>query len=162
MAYRTKKRKSHRRRRIGKVATARRRRTTSSKKINAQRMLGLVLGAVVPVLAGKIKVGAKKEPIDGKIIGASALVIGFFLPQFIKGDLAAGAADGLTASGGVILLQEFDVLNGIPVIAGWKELPTVSGVCSDPEKAIHDQNQSSVFRPSITQIMNGMYNRRED
>lgn len=159
MAYRKKtvrrrrsapKRKSTRRRRIGGVST---------RKANVTRLLGLVAGAVAPSLLGNIKVGG--SPIDAKIVGAASVAIGYLLPGFVKGDLVAGIGDGLIAGGGVMLLNEFNVLNGIPIIAGWKEMNTINGP-GPTQQPIREVAQASTFRPTAAQIMRGVYNKRRD
>lgn len=160
MAYRkakTRKRRSYRR-----SSTTRRRRRIGGigrKSGNTTRLLGLVVGALAPAIVGNIKV--KGEPIDGKIVGAASVVLGYLLPGFVKGELFAGIGDGMIASGGVKLLQEFNVLGAIPVIAGWQNMPTISGTGSAQER-LQQAAQSSNFRPSASQIMAGIHRGRRD
>jgi len=161
MAYKS-KRRATRRRSTKRSAPARRRRrlgSVGSRRSNITRLAGLIVGAVLPVFAGKIKVNG--NPIEGKIVGAASMAVGYFLPNFIKGDLVGGIADGLLASGGVVLLTEFNVLAGIPVIAGWKDMPTIAGPkVTNPSQVVIDSGQNSSFRPSVSQMINGVYNRR--
>ena len=125
------------------------------------RLLGLVAGSLVPVIAGNIKMDGK--PIDGKIVGAASVVIGYLLPSFVKGDLVAGIGDGMLASGGVQLLNEFNVLSGIPVIAGWQDLKVINGVDKFKEaEKLRDGGQDAEFRPSMAQRLNGYYSRGYD
>lgn len=163
MAYKS-KRRATRRRSVRRSPAPRRRRRLGAigkRRESITRLAGLIVGAVLPVFAGKIKVNG--NPIDGKIVGAASLAIGYFLPSMVKGDLVAGIGDGLLASGGVVLLTEFNVLAGIPVIAGWRDMPTIAGPKVgnvSPSKSIIEAGQNSSFRPSVSQMINGVYNRR--
>ncbi len=147
----TRRKSSPRRRRIGAVR--------ASRRGNGMRLVGLVAGAIAPAFIGMIKING--NPIDPKIVGGASLVAGYLLPTFIKGDLAAGVGDGMIASGGVTLLKEFNVISGIPVIAGWQDMKTINGTGTQSER-IQEQTMSAPFRPSASQIMNGMYGRRYD
>lgn len=157
MAYR-KKTAPRKRRATAKRSTSRRRRigAVSSRRVNIARVAGIIVGSVLPILAGNIKIGG--EPIKGKIVGAASLAAGYFLPNFVKGDLVSGIGDGLLASGSVILLTEFNVLSGIPVISGWKDMKAINGT-TDPASSMRNLGQETTFRPSVSQMLNGIYNR---
>jgi hypothetical protein len=161
MAYRAKTR-SRRKRSTHRKASPRRRRRIGGigkRRENGMRLIGLVAGAVAPAFIGMIKING--NPIDPKIVGGASLVVGYLLPTFIKGDLAAGVGDGMIASGGVTLLKEFNVISGIPIIAGWQDMKTINGT-GKPADTLKEMGQTSVFRPSVSQVMNGMYSRRYD
>lgn len=148
MAYRTRRRHTKRhttRRRMGAV---------KGKRGSMSHIAGLIGGAVVTGVINKF-VGSKLDP---KILAGLEVVGGYFLPTFVKGDLMQGVGDGMIAAGGLSLLQQFGVLNGIPIIAGWRELNTVNGV----EKKVTPKELSTQnsYRPSVSQVFNGIYNRR--
>lgn len=138
MAYRTRRRKSaSTRRKVGAVG---------KRRDGITRTIGLVLGAVGTGLINKY-VGTK---VDGKVLAFGEVALGYFLPNFIKGNLGAGIGDGLIAAGGLNLLSEFGVLNGIPVIAGWRELSSVNGV-KQPTPA--DRNTEAEYTPGNVAFM---------
>lgn len=92
------------------------------------RGLGVIAGAAGGMLVGK-KLSEMEKPIDAKIIAGGSLVLGFLLPNFAKGPLFEGIGLGLMASGGVSLLQDFGVLNGVPpLISGYRDVKVISGL----------------------------------
>lgn len=167
MAYRKKTSRVGRRRTA--VRTTRRRRrigAVSARKQNVMKVVGLIAGAVIPqMLSGKVVFG---QTLDPKIVGIGSVVLGFLAPRFVKGDLVEGIGSGLIASGGVLALKEFNILSGIPVIAGWRDMKVINGanpavgatVDKSNASKLRDFGQSNSFRPSASQMMNGMYNRR--
>ncbi len=162
MAYhKTRRRRSSSRKSSPRRTTRTRRRiggiSTRAKRDSMPRLAGLVAGAVATGLINKM-VGKMAKPLDPKIVCAGEVIIGYFLPNFIKGDLVAGIGDGMVAAGGLGLLHEFNVINGIPIIAGWRELNTVNGV---PKKVTpRELSTQNSYRPSVSQVMNGIYYRR--
>jgi hypothetical protein len=153
MAYRSKRRSSTKRRSSGR----RRIGGVKARRESVTRVIGLVGGAIGTGLINKYA-GAKLNP---KILGAIEVVAGYFLPTFIKGDLASGIGDGLIAGGGFTLAREFNLISGIPIIAGWKELGTVNGTPRTPDqRRVMEASVEGGFRPSVSQVFNGMYYRR--
>lgn len=157
MAYRkrtaTKRRRSPvRRRRMGAASR-------SSRKLKVAKIAGLIVGAVAPQFLSGMNIGGKV--LDAKIVGIGSAAIGFLLPRFVKGEFFEGVGSGMIASGGVITLKEFNVLNGIPIIAGWQDMKIINGPGASPTmskgNALRDNGQSSPFRPSASQMMNGYY-----
>lgn len=152
MAYRKTRRKSSTRRHKRRIGAVRVRRDA------IQRTLGLVGGAAVTgFLNGWISDYQTKNPgtvIDSKLIAIAEMAIGWFGPGFIKSnDLINGIGDGMIAAAGINLLRDLDVIKGIPVIAGWKELNTVSGV--GDQKPMGQQVPGESYTPSN---VFGMYN----
>lgn len=159
MAYRKRPRRSVRRSHA-KGAPSRRRVGGIRRKIKRDsmpRLAGLIAGAVATGLINKL-VSKMAKPLDPKIVAGGEVLIGYFLPNFIKGEIIAGVGDGMIAAGGLSLLHELNVINGIPIIAGWKELNTING----PGKEVtpRDISTQNSYRPSVSQTMNGYYYRR--
>lgn len=159
MAYR---KKTTRRRSVRRAAPARRRRMGAVGRKRGQnftKLLGGIAGVVIPNMLSGMTVGG--TVLDGKIVGAGSAAIGFFLPQFVKGDFAEGASIGMMGAGGALLLKEFGVLNGIPIIAGWQDLKAINGTGAaiGVAQSVKDAVQSQEFKPSFSQVMNGIYNR---
>ncbi len=153
MAYRkrsTHRRKSGPKRRRSRMGAIGRRRE------GIQRTLGLVGGAVLTGFLNGVVPMDKLGTNGKKYIAAGEVVLGYFLPQFLKGDLFAGVGDGLIAAGGLNLLHEFGVINGIPTIAGWRELSPVNGV---PQKTVEQQNGD---RDNVSYMYNNAYGRVSD
>lgn len=170
MAYRAKaKRRSYRRRTSSAPKRRGRRRigAVSGRKQNAARMLGVVAGAVLPqFIAGKTIFGITFTPT---VTGAVSAGLGFFAPRFIKGDFVEGVGLGMIGSGGALLLKGFGVLNGIPIIAGWQDMKAINGApAASPAFQANETTTTRVrnvansrsFRPSVSQVFNGVYNRR--
>lgn len=153
MAYRARRRRTTRHKRSGRRMGA-----VRGRRDAIQRTLGLVAGAAATgFINGMIMDYQTKNPgtvIDSKIIALGEMAIGYFGPSFIgKGnDLVAGLGDGMIAAAGLNLLRDLDVIKGIPVIAGWRELQTVSGVNDQPTK---EKGMSDGYVPSN---VHGMYN----
>lgn len=161
MAYR--KRTRSKRRSHSRAVVHRRSRRMSgirsrAKRDSMPRLAGLVAGAVATGLINKF-VGKMAKPLDPKLVAAGEIVIGYFLPNFVKGDLVAGIGDGMVAAGGLSLLTQLNVLNGIPIVAGWRELNTVNGPGKDAVSP-RDIALENNFRPTVSQMMNGYYYRR--
>lgn len=158
MAYRKARRKAPKRhkRRMGAV---------SVRRDAIQRTLGLVGGAALTgFLNGWISDYQTKNPgtvIDSKIIAIAEMAIGYFGPSFIgkRSDLVNGVGDGMIAAAGINLLRDLDVIKGIPVIAGWRELQTVSGV-NDKPKADKEIQPSEQYTPSNLHSMYSQFTRR--
>lgn len=163
MAYR----KKSRAKKSGRVGAVKRR-SSGSTKNNAGRVLGLIGGAVLAGVASSAISKQVSNPNAAKIAAGGAVVLGFLLPRFIKGDIAAAAGAGMIAQGGYKLLQEFDVLNGIPFVAGFNDLPMINGpVPQNSEgpaqkvtaKEANDAVRMRPFRPTISQVMGSVYYR---
>lgn len=93
--------------------------------------------------------------LDPKLASAGAVVLGFVLPNFVKGPLFQGVGDGMIAAGGLNLLNETGILSGLPVISGWQDLRTINGM---PDHLRDAAGQSETGSPSY--FLNGLYGRR--
>jgi len=128
-----------------------------AKSTGTARLAGLVIGAAATGLLNKM-VG---EKIDGKILSAGEVAIGYFLPQFIKGNaLVAGVGDGMIAAGGLNMLKEFGVLNGMNLINGYSDLNTINGLPQQLEDmAIQpQQTYKKVGGLGMANVINGVPN----
>jgi hypothetical protein len=96
---RTHRRRHHSRRRIG--------------AIKAGSAIKKVAGIAAGVFAGRLIVTKVASTMDPKIANAIPLVVGFFVPKFLKGDIGEGIGDGLIAAGTLGLLQNLNVVSGI-------------------------------------------------
>lgn len=166
MAYRSKTKRRTSRRRATPVSKRRRRiGAAPARKQNAARMLGVVAGVILPqFLAGKTVMGIT---FDNKVLGAVSAGLGYFAPRFVKGDFVEGVGLGMIGSGGALLLKGFNVLSGIPIIAGWQDMKAINGAPAasptfEQPVATRLRNSANVnsFRPSVSQVFNGVYNRR--
>lgn len=157
MAYRKKARKASKRR--GRVGASPRKRG-----VNITKVAGLIAGAAAGSVIAKLVEDRVENDNASKIAAAGVGVLGFMLPKFVKGDLAASAGDGLLAYGGLRLLQDFNVLNGIPFVAGWQDMKLING----PGKVAGTSGDltktaaAAPFRPTMSQVMNGVYRRSYD
>lgn len=167
MAYRAKKRRSSHRRKSHRKGSRRRRMgavSTGGRRGRLTRVLGGLVGVVGSKYINKIR-GVEK--LDPKILAAIVIAAGYFAPSVIparmRSPFVEGIADGLMISGGLSLATEFGVINGIPIVSGWREFNAVNGV-EDTRKVTHkeliDHANTEVYRPSVSQVMNGYYNRR--
>lgn len=162
MAYRkrVKRTPKKRRARVGAVRT---------RGLNIQKVAGLIAGAGVTALAYQMATKDATNQWIGKAVAGGSIVAGLFLPTFIKSDLFKSVGDGMIAAGGYKMLQEFDVLNGIPFVAGWKELnlingpgPSAAAVDRPTSANVHREAVNVPFRPTMSQVLNGVYRRRYD
>lgn len=133
------------------------------RKESIARLGGLVGGAVATGMINKYVTPMLAKSIGEhtpKVLAALEIAVGYFLPAYVKGELVAGIGDGMIAAGGLGLLKEFGVINGIPIIAGFKELNAVNGVNPTQSKVVDmSTSNSHGYRPSVSQVMNGIYNR---
>jgi hypothetical protein len=105
------------------------------------------------------------DKIDSKLLAGIVIAAGYFVPGFLPAKfrpIAEGVGDGLMIAGGLSLLSDFGVLNGIPIVAGFRDLSAVNGVEEKrvTHKTFTESANDEVFRPSVSQIMNGYYYRR--
>lgn len=127
-------------------------------KQDTTRVLGLVVGAVATTFLGNMV----PATVDRKIVAAGEVVLGYLLPGFVKNNpLIAGVGDGMIAAGGLTLVKEMGVLNGIPIIAGYKELSTINGPTPRTARKVSEVARESNYRPTVSQMMNGVYYRRQ-
>jgi hypothetical protein len=71
------------------------------------------------------------DTIDSKIKNAIPLVVGLFLPKYIKGAAGMALGAGMIATGGLKLIQDFGILNGIgetPMIAAFRNMRQLNGI----------------------------------
>jgi len=122
------------------------------KKRSGERLIGLIVGAAGTAFANKF-IG---EKVDGKILAAGELAIGWFLPSFIKGELGAGIGDGMFAAGGLNLLHEFGVVSGLPLIAGYRDMSTINGLPPELENMSVQPQQTFKKFGSMANVINGM------
>lgn len=117
--------KTKRRRRVSGVAkvgakhrTTRRRRRRISGTGDIMGMVekagGLVLGAVAARELNTIVSGMFTPPnsLSPAMSGLGQMVIGLFLPKFIKGSFVQAVGDGMVANGGMVLAVSAKVING--------------------------------------------------
>lgn len=163
MAYRKKtvrRRTSHSRRRDSRRMGAASRRL--KREGSGTRLIGLIVGAVAPALISTIKMKDKsgvEKPLDAKIVGGISVAVGYFLPNFLKGDIFKGIGDGMIAGGGAILVNDLGLLNGLPLIAG----PGFNAINGPGEQKSAETLKESAaytsYQPTVSQMINGIYNR---
>lgn len=121
-------------------------------KRSGERLIGLIVGAAGTAFANKF-IGDK---VDGKILAAGEMAIGWFLPTFVKGDFVAGVGDGVFSAGGLNLLQEFGVVNGLPLIAGYRDMNAINGLPQELENMAVQPQQTFKKFGSMANVINGM------
>lgn len=175
MAYRSKRtsrrrkgtsrksrKKGGRRRRMGAVGVKRERIT---------RLLATAAGAVVGPMIKKIPAISKLDSIYQNLIVAGVGVALPMLPvPMLKKQIVVNFLDGVAVAGAVGIVADTGVLNGIPIIAGWKDFATINGTKSagkvvpikttPAREARNSVSEPPAFNPSTAQIMNSYYHGR--
>ena len=130
----------------------RRRRVGGVGGVNTERLLGLVGGAVAAGFANNLLA----SKIDGKLAAAGTVAVGLFLPKFLgKSQLLAGVGDGMIAAGGLSLMRELGVIQGMPLISGYQNLTAINGLPS--EIANFKEEPSNNYKPfSMGNVINGL------
>lgn len=124
MARKKTKKHHSRRRRISGVG----------KGIDFTAILGNIGGAALAGLAynmlTKLDATTAKPKLDPKIAAAILIAGGVLVPRFVgKGSpLVEGIGNGLVAGGGLEALKAFNVISGIPTIAGYSDMRTIQGI----------------------------------
>lgn len=119
------------RKRKSKKPTTRRRRRISGIGLNAKSPL-VSYGSIAAgfLLGNKINDALSNVTgsLDPKIVAAAQAIGGFLVRSKMKGTAGTVIGGILMGAGVKKAAQEFGVLNGIPVIAGYKDLRMINGL----------------------------------
>jgi hypothetical protein len=109
---------------------ARRKKTTKkrigrrrSKRIGAvgsnltSALFTIVGGVAAKFVSNTINGTNLNASYKGYVASAAPIVVGLFLPKFIKSEMGKALGNGMIAVGGLGLVQSAGVLSGMPVIA---------------------------------------------
>lgn len=154
MARRKKARRStgRRRRRIGGVMS-------NDKLMKAVGVIGGVIATgFINKKISEMKNADGTEKIDPKLLALGEVVLGFFLPNFVKGSLFEGVGLGLIGAGGVNAAREFGIVSGIPIVGNVDQLRIVGALPESVKKLVPGQPKQTTASQVITGVMNGWHN----
>lgn len=154
------RRKTHRRR-----SSSHRRRGRVGGILSQDRIMKSV-GAVVGVIAtgfinkqfGEVDAATGKPKIDPKLLALGEVLVGFMLPNFVKGSLVEGVGLGMVAAGGYNAAKDMGIVSGLPIVGGYEHLRIVNGIPPQVQKFVPSADRSRMTASQvITGVMNSNY-----
>jgi hypothetical protein len=145
-------RRRSRRRRVGGIMN-------QSKVMKALGAIaGVIATGVINDQVAKMKNADGTPKVDPKILAVAEVVLGFMLPNFVKGDIVEGIGYGMIGAGGVNAAKGFGLITGVPIIAGYNDMQIVGKVGNLPPQVQKFVQAAPKMdnRPTPSQVITGV------
>lgn len=169
MAYRKKSRRrsssAPRKTRTRSRRRGRRMGAISIRRNRVQKLLGVAVGAIGAPYLKKIPGFDKLDSTLQNGIIAAIGVFGPSLPvKFLQGEFIGSVFDGIAVAGAVGLVNDLGLLNGLPIVSGWRDMNTINGLGvvkgGVPAREVQESIAEPGYSPTTSQVFSSYYYRR--